>query len=535
MTESDRTPLRGSEHLGSTWTSFGLGLILAAACLFGFVGLGASGYSTDELFTLYLIDHHRGLSEVFRRALTDTHPPGYYFLLYAWSRAFGLSEASLRLPSVLFCTGAVALLVLGCGRAFTLQARLFAGAAAALSWFWLIESQNARNYGLCLLCSAILLALSIRARSAASQGRSVPAGLMIGLFLAGLIGSFTHFYELLVTGLTYLWLLVTIRQTRFRIAITAGGLFILALSLVYVRALLGQTQQDIHHMWFRSDLPFIVGVGWRGLRYTLGVGTGLATLILAAMALWRSRRKTPAPTPSESSWTTGLCAFVPAGVYVGGVAVTLLLAPSISSQNVLVASPFLWGLIARLYDLGRPLTYRGVSAAIALGIILSSAAELRLLPGRWRDGNEAWRSSAFYIQSLPDCRGQVVPVVQPWRFGPDSPFFRMLTERIFFGWYVKPGALFVRAFPIAAFTNHPDPRLSSIDRARIADVRTCRVLAWAVHDVDPASARLIARGLERGLGLPMGAVRIHENDSYLADGLTLPGPTPTAFVFEAAR
>ena len=70
------------------------------ACAGAFTGLSASSLWIDELFTVYLIHHHGGLGEVFRRALTDTHPPLYYFLLYAWTQLAGLSETALRLRIV---------------------------------------------------------------------------------------------------------------------------------------------------------------------------------------------------------------------------------------------------------------------------------------------------------------------------------------------------------------------------------------------------------------------------------------------------
>jgi uncharacterized membrane protein YtjA (UPF0391 family) len=57
------------------WQAVVFGLIALIACAATFVGLSSSGLWIDELFSVYLIHHHGGLGEVFRRQLTDTHPP----------------------------------------------------------------------------------------------------------------------------------------------------------------------------------------------------------------------------------------------------------------------------------------------------------------------------------------------------------------------------------------------------------------------------------------------------------------------------
>lgn len=83
---------------GTTWARLreGTGWVSAAVavvcCLAAFAGLSVSGWWTDELFTLFLIDHDGGSGEVLRRALTDTQPPLYYLALHTWSRLSGVGE-----------------------------------------------------------------------------------------------------------------------------------------------------------------------------------------------------------------------------------------------------------------------------------------------------------------------------------------------------------------------------------------------------------------------------------------------------------
>lgn len=522
---SARTAPTPATRNDPTWIIVVFGGIAAAAGLFAFMGLTANGYSADELFTVFLIDHHGGLPEVVHRALTDTHPPFYYAALYGWSRMFGLSEPALRSLSALFCVAAAGVFAFGARPAFSLAARAFATAVGATSYFWFFEAQNVRNYGLCLLVSAILLVLAVKARSAAREGRPVPFALILGLWIAGLVGAFVHFYELLTVGAVFLYLVLTIPQARLRLGLVAGGLVILGLDLAFIRLLLGRTHQDIHHMWFRSDPRFLLGVLGGGYRSTLGVFASLAALILAAMAVRRWLRRSPAiPADSlEGGWTAGLCLFCPAGVYLAGVAVSLLLAPSISTQNVLVASPFLWGLMARLYDLGGPRSSSRGATVLAGVLAVLVGAELSLLHARFLPRIEPWREAAIYTRALPGCAGQAIPVVQPQRFGPPTPFFRDLSERYLFGWYLRGSGVRARAFQPEAFTgSKPDPELTSLLRQRMTSPGACPALAWAAHDVDEAGARAIGRNLSMLAAAAGGHVCVQTFYSTPQRGLGFP-------------
>ena len=515
------------------WVTPAFAAIAATACFFALVGLNANGFSADELFTLFLIDHNGGLAEVFRRGLTDTHPPAYYFVLFGWSRIFGLSEPALRSLSALFSIAAVGIFALGSGRAFSPGARAFAAAVGATSYVWFFESQNVRNYGLCLLASAVLLVLAIRMRASAREGRPVPLALILGLALTGLIAAFVHFYAFLTTGAVFLYLVLTIPQTRLRLAVVAAGLVILGLDLAYIRLLLSQTQQDIHHMWFRGDLGFLLGVIASAYRQTLGVFASLAALILAGVAVRRRLDRTPrrAATAEEGGWTAGLCLVVVLGVIGAGVAITVLLAPSISDQNVLVASPFLWGLMARLYDLGGPRGRSRGALVLAAGLTILIGAELSLLHARVLPRIEPWREAAGYVRGLPGCAGQAIPVVQPPRFGPPTPFFRMIAERYFFGWYLRGSRVRARAFQPGAFTGSaPDPELAALLRQRMATPGACPALAWAAHDVDAGQAGAIGRSLSRLAAQTGGAVRVQTFYSTPRRGLGFPRQA-TAWVY----
>lgn len=251
---SARTPDQTGRRVAGA--VFAMALLITGA--FAFVGLSTGGFWTDELFTVFLIDHHGGAAEVWRRALTDTQPPLYYLLLYGWAQIAGSSEAALRGLSAAMSVLAVAIFVGGTGRLISLPGRLFAAASAAASPFWFLQSQNARNYALCLLISSILLVLALRARRAARTARPVSAGVLGGLVMMGALGAFTHFYEFLAVGLLYAFLIVTLRQRRVTVALALAGAAIFVGEVAFIHALLAGTQQNIHDMWFGRSAGFFL-------------------------------------------------------------------------------------------------------------------------------------------------------------------------------------------------------------------------------------------------------------------------------------
>ncbi len=259
--------------------------VALVSALFAFVGLSTSSYWTDELFTLFVVDHSGGLAEVLRRALTDTHPPGYYFILYEWSRLFGLSEVATRVLSAGLAVVAALVFFVSLRRVFSPAARGFALALGLTSIFWFDQAQNARSYSLCMLVSALLLAVALSARRAVAAGKAVPAGTAAGLLLVGLIGSFAHSYVFLEVGLVYLFLLLTVPSLPFRAVLVFGGAAIAVLYAVYARALLSHTLQDVHHMWFRNDAVFFFNQITTAWRIAFGI-SGIVAAGLLGIAAW---------------------------------------------------------------------------------------------------------------------------------------------------------------------------------------------------------------------------------------------------------
>lgn len=523
----------------SEWT---IAAVAAASCLGAFVGLSASGWWTDELFTLFLIDHHGGPAQVLGRALTDTQPPAYYLLLYGWSRLFGLGEAALRSLSAILAVASVAVFWWTTRRLFTPSARTWAAAVAATSPLWFVQSQNIRNYSLCLLLAATMLGLALRLRRRVREGCARPWASWAALTAAGALDAGTHFYGLLGFGALTAALIVSLPSWRLRAALAASGLVVALGEVAYVHFLLGHTHENLQHLWFRKDPATLLAVLYDIWRLGIGGAARLAVAglfvgwaILATRRRGERRSDLASTSDADRSWLVGVCAFVLAALYLGGVAVSLLFAPSLSDRNVLTAAPALWVLLAALYQavLGR----LGPRAAAAAGLACAALLVFHAVVidrGRAMSRNEPWRESARYVAALPACRTAILDVVQPDKFGPDTPFYRLIAQRYLFGRYLGVRWPSIRPHLLSAFADAGrDPQLARRLAVRSHDPASCPVLVWAVHDVDTDQAVALRRTVAGLPGVAAPNVRLREFFQEHLKG-DVWRPQPAGYVVERA-
>ncbi|GEM_PF-1629239 len=136
--------------------------IILLATILRLYDLGGESLWIDEGQTVtYAV---KSFEEIIKYCARDVHPPLYLFLLHAWAKLFGISEAALRFPSALFgITSVWFTYALGSrlgGRRGALWGALF----MAVSYMGINFSQEARSYTLLLTailmsCHALLLYL----------------------------------------------------------------------------------------------------------------------------------------------------------------------------------------------------------------------------------------------------------------------------------------------------------------------------------------------------------------------------------------
>ncbi|MTE01768.1 hypothetical protein GIY56_15870 [Paracoccus sp. YIM 132242] len=196
-------------------------LVMAAALLIRFHGLGAPSFWLDEAYSAWFSarDWTYLWTEV---PQFETHPSFYYSLLKLW-RVFGTDEFTLRIPSVLFNVATIPLVALSArlcsdrrtGRsAAILAAILFAGSATQV-----YAAQEARPYALMTLAMAVALTsalavMTARARAGAPMHRLLArdrkmalafAGIGIGIALLAWSHNFGPVFGLILGACLFAW------------------------------------------------------------------------------------------------------------------------------------------------------------------------------------------------------------------------------------------------------------------------------------------------------------------------------------------
>jgi len=94
----------------------------------------------------------------------DFHPPLYYLLMKGWGSIFGLSEISLRIPSVIFGVLTIYFIYLIAKKVFDVKTAGIASVLAATSGLLIYYSQEARMYSLVVLLVTALFYLFLEKR-----------------------------------------------------------------------------------------------------------------------------------------------------------------------------------------------------------------------------------------------------------------------------------------------------------------------------------------------------------------------------------
>ncbi|MBX3002217.1 MAG: glycosyltransferase family 39 protein [Caldilineaceae bacterium] len=194
--------------------------ILLIAAVLRFYCLSCSSLWHDEGNTWALMA--RNFAEIAAAAAADIHPPGYYWLLKAWTTLFGVDVWGLRSFSAILGVATVAV-VHAIGRQiisrnnFAVGGRwsadvfpLLAAFLAAVNPFLIYYSQEARMYALLALLSAILF-WAVMKQLAGSRWTTHYAI----YFFAAAVGLWTHYsFPIVIAAAVaaYLWQWMRLRR-----------------------------------------------------------------------------------------------------------------------------------------------------------------------------------------------------------------------------------------------------------------------------------------------------------------------------------
>jgi 4-amino-4-deoxy-L-arabinose transferase-like glycosyltransferase len=279
-----------------------LGLILVAAVALRLWGLGAKSLWLDEIMTVQKAS--MSFADMMGQIRQhDAHPPLFQIVEWLWLR-LGQGDAYARTPSLLAGVVCVWLCFLIARRLFGRKAGLAAAIMAAVSYFGIFYSQEARlhSFMTALFLGQVCLLLAILER----RGKA-GWGLWIAYGLVGLASLYTYALCALTVGalgLLYLWL--TWRRNRQFGRWLAVHAAIALLFLPWVPTLRARTADleasvlAYHDDIGRPTASEVAGgiaawaIGPRSWQASsrLGPAIGLGCLLAAAAAAsWRNNRR----------------------------------------------------------------------------------------------------------------------------------------------------------------------------------------------------------------------------------------------------
>jgi mannosyltransferase len=368
-------------------------LVLALTVLGGvlrFATLNVSSLELDESATLILV--HRGFSGMLSHlAKSESAPPLYYILVWAWTKIFGAGPLAFRSFSALVATLTIPVMYMA-GRRLSPRIGVWAAALATVSPAMYFYSQEARAYALMVLFSAAAFVAWQRALQD-PQGRRLAlwAGLSILAVLTHYFAAFLFIPEAVVLarrrGWRYVWA-------------PAGAVVLVGLALVPLAA----SQRAGGKTTWIEDLSLRGRVTESVKLFTVGVfgplvlfATVLAVLLIAGAVILVLRRGSE--RERTGAWDAAVVAIV-------AIVLPLLLAVThlvdvYDGRNVLA----IWVPFAVVVAAGLGAERARRSGALLGGalcaICLAMIAATNLIPAYRRDN---WRGVAHALAKPADVR-----------------------------------------------------------------------------------------------------------------------------------
>ena len=361
----------GTARDSASWAGAGpLALVLLAAAL-RVPTLAEQSFWLDEAYTERLVHMSFGgmLSTI---PATESTPPGYYVLAWAWTRLFGYSEFGIRSLSALAGILTVPVVYAIGTRLGGRRAGFIAGALAACSPLMVWFSQEARAYALATLLSTVTVLCVLRLIDT-ERRRWV-----LGWALSAALGVATHYFVAFVVAPEAVWLLWRHRRDR---RVLGAAAFVLAVAGALVP--LALAQRGTGHADYISQGSLGTRVLQVPKQFLIGYASPLqlvSSVVAAALAL--------AGGLTALAGSLGRVK-LPLAIGAAGVLIPVLLAlvgvDFLNTRNVLPALPPLLVVLGTGFAASRPAAVLGLALALVLvTVVLLVDTDPRYQRDDWR-------------------------------------------------------------------------------------------------------------------------------------------------------
>jgi mannosyltransferase len=357
--------------------------LLAAALRLSTLDLQSFWY--DEAFTPVHVLHPSFAATLRSVVHTENSPPLWYVLIWGWSRAFGIGEVALRLPSALAGVATVPV-AWGIGRELAgRRAAIVTAALVATSPLFVWYSQEARVYALFVFTAALAMLCFLRADREPTPRR------LAAFAASGALALATHYFAVFLLLGMCLWLArrcwsISDRRSRATLA-AVGALGAVGLALAPLAVAQGGHGTQWIGRWALSErleaIPQYYLTGYSGAPLGHGVELLVALAILAGVGfgLWRTL------TPRESDGALLALAIAACGIAIP-VMLALFGADYLAPRNLVAAMIPATATIAVIVAARRTgrtgMILAGLIALAFLALSIDVDLSPRLQRGDWR-------------------------------------------------------------------------------------------------------------------------------------------------------
>jgi 4-amino-4-deoxy-L-arabinose transferase-like glycosyltransferase len=205
-------------HSAVLWALAGL---VALGVAVRFATLGVQSYHHDEVITAARVIPG-DFADMLRQVKgSESNPPLYYVLAWAWAKAFGTGEIGLRSLSALLGAATVPVVFLIGRELVSNRAGLIATAVVAVNPMLIWYSQEARSYAALVFFGALALFFFVRTL------RTWSGWDLAFWALASSLALCSHYFAVFAVAIEAVWLLVALRYV-WRLVLPAVGAVVAA-------------------------------------------------------------------------------------------------------------------------------------------------------------------------------------------------------------------------------------------------------------------------------------------------------------------
>ena len=404
-------------------TNLSSAALVALACILFFANINHEPLWLDETYSASMAAH--GPMDIIRYVQDDVHPPLYYLLLHGMTRLVGNTPLGLRMLSVLFGVGLVALGVGPLARLTDRRTGLLFSTLVMFSPALICFSQETRMYS---MAAFLLTGATLYGYLAYQKGKPKDF-VLFSIFLV--TGMYTHYYALLALVLLCAGLLGLsfFRQRDHRramlIAIACGALAYLP----WIPSFIGQIERVREGFWipptnlfifeYALFMPFSFKVEDIPYFKSAWLAMGMV-LIMSALAI-RHKRRSEAVLPF-----TALTLGTYFGMLAAGLLISYIVAPVLMPRYMVVgAGLFFIPAAIGIAALANPIVRYGI---IGLLITLMLPADIVILSHTF---NGPFKALSAHIEKHSD---ETVPIIHEdyqtvlplWHRTPNRPHYLLV-------------------------------------------------------------------------------------------------------------